>query len=171
VEVHENVVANPDDRGVILDVIFMSQPTTLPEVWASSDAVVRLRIEGSLGARPDWTGVVTTELEATTLEVLKQDARERLPARFTFLQHYAGIYTDKSGRRYTTQPSEPTHAVGAELIVFLKWSDGNQRFSQRLALVVVGNQVSYQGSLPPTDFRPEGENLDVLLAKLRAMQR
>ena len=168
-----DTVAGSGEVGIIRDVLpYGGSPRSLSGWWDRSDAVVRLRVEVSFGAKP-WSQVVSTEFEALAIEVLKSSAAHgpTVP-RFTFLQRFAGTWTDSKGRGWSSgMPPDKPYAVGSELIAFLWWDERDSRFaSLSLALSVEDGRVYYD------DRRFEGivangTPVEAVMATLRAMQR
>jgi hypothetical protein len=167
----ETVPGDPDS-GIVIDVVPNGPPSrSLAEWWTRSGAVVRLRIEASLGAKP-WSRVVSTEFQAVAIEVLKSDQTggPRLP-RFTFLQTFAGSWTDERGRVWSSgMPPDIPYSVGSDLIAFLDWRAPVERFARTLVLSVRGGRV-YCDDERMKGIIVDGTPVEAILATLRAMRK
>jgi hypothetical protein len=173
-DVVQTVRQDPNWFSIVGEVLPMGAPTlSLEEWWAHADAVVRLRIEASLGAKP-WPAsgssrVICTELQAVATEVLKShpSGGPQQP-RFTFLQTFAGSWTDTSGKVWSSgMPPEVPYSVGQELIAFLQWRASDERFARTLVLTVRDGRV-YADDPRMVGVIADGTPVGEVLARLRA---
>jgi hypothetical protein len=168
----ETAPGDPDFTAIVGEVVVAGHPPqSLAEWWALSDAVVRLRIEASLGAKP-WSQVVSTEFEAVAVEVLKshQAGGPNLP-RFSFLQTFAGTWADKRGHVWSSgMPPETPYSVGSDLVAFLHWSTQDERLARTLVLSVRDGRV-YCDDERMKGIIVDGTPVEAILATLRAMRK
>jgi hypothetical protein len=174
----ETVRADPNVFGIIGDVmVFRDHDPSLVELWGGADAVVHLRVDKWLSAMPWALGgnlasrVISTEFRASVIEVLKAHplAGPAGPT-LTFLQTYAGVWRDGSGRSWRSSGGpEELHVAGDELVAFLRWDAAVERLCLTVGFPVLAGRVFPNAAI--TKAIAEASPLKELLTTLRAMRR